>query len=86
MTLLFACAGAASFTIYTRTKELCREKNWFARDHIFDVAASGGLGRVLCPPTRFRMLTQRYEVVRYLGLSFPLAVLVSACFSGLIPL
>ena len=38
--------GAASFTIYTRTKEFCRDHHWFSRNGIFDVAAAGGLGWV----------------------------------------
>ena len=42
----FPLAGAASFTIYTRTKEYCRDHNLFTSDGIFDVAASGGLGYV----------------------------------------
>lgn len=39
--------GAASFTIYTRTKEYCHSRNLFIGDNIFDVSAAGGLGCVL---------------------------------------
>lgn len=39
-------SGAASFTIYTRTKEYCRDRNWFTHNNILDVAAAGGLGFV----------------------------------------
>lgn len=45
MTISFV--RAASFTIYTRTKEFCREHDYLTRNHILDVAASGGLGGAL---------------------------------------
>lgn len=35
--------GAASFTIYSRTKEFCRDRHWLARNHILDVSTVGGL-------------------------------------------
>ena len=38
-----ATLGAASFTIYSRTKEYCRDHDWFAHDRIFDVSAAGGI-------------------------------------------
>lgn len=38
--------GAASFTIYTRTKEYFRDHNLLVRDNIFDVSATGGIGSV----------------------------------------
>ncbi|KAI0093848.1 mitochondrial carrier [Irpex rosettiformis] len=38
---------AASFTIYTRTKEFCRDNNFFTRDNLIDSAAAGGLGGAL---------------------------------------
>ncbi|KAI9057897.1 mitochondrial carrier [Trametes sanguinea] len=41
MTISFV--RAASFTIYTRTKEFFRERHWLARNNIFDVAATGGI-------------------------------------------
>ena len=44
LTLSCATLGAASFTIYTRTKEYFRDNNMLARDRILDVAASGGVG------------------------------------------
>ncbi|KAH8106855.1 hypothetical protein BXZ70DRAFT_1074595 [Cristinia sonorae] len=45
MTISFV--RAASFTIYTRTKEYFRDHNILARKRIFDVAASGGIGGAL---------------------------------------
>jgi len=45
MTISFV--RAASFTIYTRTKELCRDHNLFSRNNMLDVAATGGLGGAL---------------------------------------
>ncbi|KAI0345324.1 hypothetical protein BDW22DRAFT_1326075 [Trametopsis cervina] len=38
---------AASFTIYTSTKEYCRDHNLFTRNNIIDAAATGGLGGAL---------------------------------------
>lgn len=35
--------GAASFTIYNRTKEQLHNNNHFGRNNLLDVAASGGL-------------------------------------------
>lgn len=45
MTISFV--RAASFTIYTRTKEYCHSRNLFIGDNIFDVSAAGGLGGAL---------------------------------------
>ncbi|KAJ3538175.1 hypothetical protein NM688_g6558 [Phlebia brevispora] len=45
MTISFV--RAASFTIYTRTKEYCHARNLFIGDNIFDVSAAGGLGGAL---------------------------------------
>lgn len=42
--LLKAISGAASFTIYNRTKEYCLDHNYLCRDNIVDVALTGGLG------------------------------------------
>jgi len=42
MTISFV--RAASFTIYNRTKEYCRDHNYLCRDNILDVALTGGLG------------------------------------------
>ncbi len=36
-------AGAASFTIYTRTKEYCRDHNYLARNSIIDASLVGGI-------------------------------------------
>ena len=36
--------GAASFTIYNRTKEYCWDHNYLCRDNMLDVALTGGLG------------------------------------------
>ncbi|KAI0699676.1 hypothetical protein BC835DRAFT_1304385 [Cytidiella melzeri] len=38
---------AASFTIYTRTKEYCRDHNLFMRNNLIDAATTGGLGGAL---------------------------------------
>ncbi|KII88338.1 hypothetical protein PLICRDRAFT_110552 [Plicaturopsis crispa FD-325 SS-3] len=38
---------AASFTIYTSTKDTLREKNYLNRNRLFDVAAAGGIGGAL---------------------------------------
>ena len=35
--------GAASFTIYTRTKEHFRDHNWLTRNSIIDVSVIGGI-------------------------------------------
>lgn len=35
--------GAASFTIYSRTKEYFRDRHWLSRDRIFDISAVGGI-------------------------------------------
>ncbi|OSD08615.1 mitochondrial carrier [Trametes coccinea BRFM310] len=45
MTISFV--RAASFTIYTRTKEFFRDRHWLARNHILDVAATGGISGAL---------------------------------------
>ncbi|KAH9857124.1 mitochondrial carrier [Lenzites betulinus] len=45
MTISFV--RAASFTIYTRTKEYFRERHWLNRDRIFDVSATGGISGAL---------------------------------------
>lgn len=45
MTISFV--RAASFTIYTRTKEFCADHAWFSHENILDVAAAGGLGGAL---------------------------------------
>jgi solute carrier family 25 (mitochondrial carnitine/acylcarnitine transporter), member 20/29 len=37
-------AGAASFTIYNRTKEHFRNHDYLNRDSIVDVALTGGIG------------------------------------------
>jgi hypothetical protein len=39
--------GAASFTIYSNTKEYFRKHNYLTRNSIFDVAASGAVGGAL---------------------------------------
>lgn len=39
--------GAASFTIYTRTKEYFRDHHILNRNRILDVSATGGIGYVL---------------------------------------
>lgn len=36
-------SGAASFTIYSRTKEYCAERNILCRPHILDAAVTGGI-------------------------------------------
>ena len=38
-----ALLGAASFTIYSRTKEYYRDRDWLSRNRIFDVSAVGGI-------------------------------------------
>lgn len=51
LSLLVSCSppyascllGAASFTIYSRTKEYYRDRHWLARNRIFDVSAVGGI-------------------------------------------
>lgn len=46
ITLLFcvSCSpGAASFTIYSRTKEYCAEHKLLCRPHMFDAALTGGI-------------------------------------------
>lgn len=45
---IFWLAGAASFTIYTRTKEYFRDRHWLANDRIFHVSAVGGIRYVEC--------------------------------------
>ncbi|CDO72935.1 hypothetical protein BN946_scf185002.g120 [Trametes cinnabarina] len=45
MTISFV--RAASFTIYTRTKEFFHERHWLARNSIFDIAATGGISGAL---------------------------------------
>ncbi|KAI0723996.1 mitochondrial carrier [Cerioporus squamosus] len=45
MTISFV--RAASFTIYSRTKEYFRARHWLARDRIFDVSAVGGISGAL---------------------------------------
>ncbi|KAI0636735.1 mitochondrial carrier [Trametes polyzona] len=45
MTISFV--RAASFTIYTRTKEYFRDRHWLARNRIFDVSATGGISGAL---------------------------------------
>ncbi|KAH9945903.1 uncharacterized protein BXZ73DRAFT_37424 [Epithele typhae] len=45
MTISFV--RAASFTIYSRTKEYFRDRHWLARDRIFDVSAVGGVSGAL---------------------------------------
>ncbi|KAI0078199.1 hypothetical protein K474DRAFT_1674351 [Panus rudis PR-1116 ss-1] len=45
MTISFV--RAASFTIYSRTKEYFREHHWLTRNRILDVAAVGGIGGAL---------------------------------------
>jgi hypothetical protein len=35
--------GAASFTIYTSTKEVFRDRQWLTRDSIVDVSCIGGI-------------------------------------------
>ncbi|KAK2466843.1 hypothetical protein APHAL10511_001101 [Amanita phalloides] len=42
MTISFV--RAASFTIYNRTKEFCRDHDYLCRNNIFDVAVTGGIG------------------------------------------
>ncbi|RDX56515.1 mitochondrial carrier [Lentinus brumalis] len=38
---------AASFTIYSRTKDYFRARHWLSRDRIFDVSAVGGISGAL---------------------------------------
>ncbi|EJF66072.1 mitochondrial carrier [Dichomitus squalens] len=38
---------AASFTIYSRTKEYFRDRHWLSRNRIFDVSAVGGISGAL---------------------------------------
>lgn len=45
MTISFV--RAASFTIYSRTKEYYRDRHWLARKRIFDVSAVGGISGAL---------------------------------------
>jgi len=45
MTISFV--RAASFTIYSSTKEYCRKHKYFTRNSIFDVAATGAIGGAL---------------------------------------
>lgn len=40
-------AGAASFTIYTRTKEYFRDNHMLSRNRMLDVSATGGIGYVM---------------------------------------
>lgn len=47
--------GAASFTIYSRTKEYCRDHHIFHRNTILNVSTTGGIGYVIT--------TQMLEVV-----------------------
>ncbi|KAF8623576.1 hypothetical protein AX15_006344 [Amanita polypyramis BW_CC] len=42
MTISFV--RAASFTIYNRTKEFCRDQNYLYRNNLFDVSLTGGIG------------------------------------------
>lgn len=39
--------GAASFTIYSGTKEYCRKNNYFTGDRASDAALAGGLSGAL---------------------------------------
>lgn len=39
--------GAASFTIYSSTKEYCRKNNYFTGDRASDAALAGGLSGAL---------------------------------------
>ena len=54
--------GAASFTIYSRTKEYFRDRHWLSRNRIFDVSAVGGIryGRfsMSAVPRRFTGIRQ----------------------------
>ncbi|KAI0807586.1 mitochondrial carrier domain-containing protein [Fomes fomentarius] len=45
MTISFV--RAASFTIYSRTKEYFRDRHWLSRDRIFDISAVGGISGAL---------------------------------------
>lgn len=40
-------SGAASFTIYSSTKEYCRKNNYFTGDRASDAALAGGLSGAL---------------------------------------
>lgn len=44
LTELWALAGAASFTIYTNTKESFREHRWLAQNTVWSAASIGGIG------------------------------------------
>lgn len=44
-------AGAASFTIYSNTKDYCRKHNILCRDTMLDVALIGALGGSLAGAT-----------------------------------
>jgi hypothetical protein len=44
---LIAVKGAASFTIYSSTKEYFRKQKYFMGNNMFDVAASGAVGGAL---------------------------------------
>lgn len=46
--LLAECfQGAASFTIYSDTKEYCRNHHYFSRNRISDAALAGGISGAL---------------------------------------
>lgn len=71
--------GAASFTIYTRTKEYFRNHHLLERNRMIDVAATGGIRQVLrpIPQSSLLFLTRSVTVAHFQARWSRLEVLVS---------